>query len=113
MKLEGSFSRRTGGARVRKYLFGIRSQPDSVVSCRPVYRDVDGANFIVRARCRYQMGGRGGAEEMEKWPGGRSSGRGRRNARSSLMKNGGTLDDSNSFPCLRQPTAASQLNFNQ
>lgn len=65
MKLEGSFSRRTGGACVRKYLFGIRSQPDSVVSCRPVYRDVDGANFIVRACCRYQMGGGGGRGDGE------------------------------------------------
>lgn len=73
MKLEGSFSRRTGWACVRKYVFvGARRDSEwltaksagfgwdlSAALSSDAARDVDGANFIVRARCRYQMGGGG------------------------------------------------------
>lgn len=73
MKLEGSFSRRTGWACVRKYLFvGARRDLEWLTAKSAGFgcalpaglssdaaRDVGGANFIVRARCRYQMGGGG------------------------------------------------------
>lgn len=78
MKLEGSFSPRSGWACVRKYLFGIPRGPTAKSAgfgrdlpaglSSDAARDVDGANFIVC--CRYQMEGGGGAEAMEKWPGG-------------------------------------------
>lgn len=78
---------------------------------RDATQDAVGANFAVRAPLSIPGGGEGGmGREVAR---GHGTGRGRRNERSSLMKNGGTLDDFNSLSCLRQPTAASQLNFNQ
>lgn len=87
MELEGPFSRRTGWARVREYLsVGARRDSERLTAKSAGFgcdlpaglssdaaRDVDGGNFTLSI----SDGGGGGTEAMEKWPGGRSSGRGR------------------------------------